>query len=86
MKKMKLWSLFLIVVSVAVLPFALVAVGQPQQMTCWCIKPSQTERKRKHDDYLKAVSSNVAGNEAHANSAYHYAENDERGTASQQAG
>jgi hypothetical protein len=41
---MKPWKAFLIVISVAILPFALVGVGQAQQMTCWYLKPSQTER------------------------------------------
>jgi hypothetical protein len=36
---MKLWKFFLIVISVAVLPSALVAVGQAQQLTCWGLRP-----------------------------------------------
>jgi hypothetical protein len=35
---MKLWKFFLIVISVAVLPSALVAVGQAQQFTCWGLR------------------------------------------------
>ena len=31
--------------SAAILPLALVGVGQAQQMTCWCLKPNQTEGK-----------------------------------------
>jgi len=46
MKNMKLWKVFLIVMSAAILPLALVGVGQAQQMTCWCLKPSQTEGKK----------------------------------------
>jgi hypothetical protein len=40
---MKLWKYFLIAISVAILPFALVGVGQAQQLTCWGLRPSQTE-------------------------------------------
>ena len=40
---MKLWKAFVIAVSVAILPFALVGVGQAQQMTCWGLAPSQTK-------------------------------------------
>jgi len=36
---MKLWKLLLVVMSVAVLPSALVAVGQAQQLTCWGLRP-----------------------------------------------
>jgi hypothetical protein len=46
---MKSWKAFLILLSVAILPFALVGVGQAQQMTCWCLKPSQTERNEHID-------------------------------------
>jgi hypothetical protein len=35
--------------SVAILPFALVGVGQAQQMTCCYLKPSQTERNEHID-------------------------------------
>ena len=42
---MKLWKVFLIAISAAILPFALVGVGQAQQMTCWGLRPSQTEDK-----------------------------------------
>jgi hypothetical protein len=53
---MKPWKAFLIVVmSVAILPFALIGVGQAQQMTCWCLKPTQTERKE-HVDCFKQRS------------------------------
>jgi hypothetical protein len=41
MKTMKLWKAFLIAISVAILPFALVGVGQAQQMTYWCLTPRQ---------------------------------------------
>jgi hypothetical protein len=39
---MKLWKTLLIAISVAILPFALVGVGQAQQMTCWGLRPAQT--------------------------------------------
>lgn len=38
---MKLWKLFLVAMSVATLPFALVAVGQAQQLTCWGLRPTR---------------------------------------------
>jgi hypothetical protein len=38
---MKNWKLLLVAISIAVLPFALVAVGQAQQMTCWGLRPAQ---------------------------------------------
>jgi hypothetical protein len=44
MKNMKLWKVFLIAISVAILPFALVGVGQAQQMNCWGLTPCQTEK------------------------------------------
>ena len=39
---MNLWKL-LVVMCIAVLPFALVAVGQAQQSTCWDLRPVQEE-------------------------------------------
>jgi hypothetical protein len=44
MENMKLWKVFLIAISVAILPFALVGVGQAQQMNCWGLAPCQTEK------------------------------------------
>jgi hypothetical protein len=44
MKNMKLWKTLLIAISVAVLPFALIGVGQAQQLTCWGLRPNLTER------------------------------------------
>lgn len=38
---MKLWKLLLVALSVATLPFALVAVGQAQQLTCWGLRPTR---------------------------------------------
>jgi hypothetical protein len=38
---MKLWKLLLVAMSVATLPFALVAVGQAQQLTCWGLRPTR---------------------------------------------
>jgi len=38
---MKSWKLLLIAISIALLPFALVAVGQAQQLTCWGLRPAQ---------------------------------------------
>jgi hypothetical protein len=46
-KNMKLWKTLLIAISVAILPFALVGVGQAQQLTCWGLRPNLTE----HADY-----------------------------------
>jgi len=40
---MKLWKLLLITMSAATLPFALVAVGQAQQLTCWGLRPTLIE-------------------------------------------
>ena len=42
---MKLFSIFLIVITAMILPLSLVGVGYPQQMTCWCLKPVLTERQ-----------------------------------------
>jgi hypothetical protein len=41
---MKLWKTLLIVASVAILPFALVGVGQAQQLTCWGLRPNLPEK------------------------------------------
>jgi hypothetical protein len=38
---MKFWKSLLVALSVATLPFALVAVGQAQQLTCWGLRPTQ---------------------------------------------
>lgn len=38
---MKLWRLLLVAISVSTLPFALVAVGQAQQLTCWGLNPTR---------------------------------------------
>lgn len=43
MKNMKLWKIFLIAISVAILPFALVGFGQAQEMNCWGLTPCETE-------------------------------------------
>ncbi len=40
---MKLWKLLLVAMSVATLPFALVAVGQAQQLTCWGLRSTLIE-------------------------------------------
>jgi len=40
---MKSWKIFLIAISVAILPFALVGVGQAQEMNCWGLAPCQSE-------------------------------------------
>jgi hypothetical protein len=63
MKRTKLWRIFLIVFSVAVLPFALVAVGQAQQMTCWCIKSIQTPRKSPSYDHPQNLDQNSENTE-----------------------
>jgi hypothetical protein len=77
MKRMKSWNLLLIIVSVAVLPFALVGVGQAQQMTCWYLKPSQTERKREDDNYLQAFYLTTGDAEGHELDVCRSAENEE---------
>ena len=41
---MKLWKTLLIAINVAILPFALVGVGQAQQLTCWGLRPNLPER------------------------------------------
>jgi hypothetical protein len=46
---MKLWKLLLVAMSVATLPFALVAVGQAQQLTCWGLRPTRIEDTAKTD-------------------------------------
>jgi hypothetical protein len=42
-ENMKLWKIFLIAISEAILPFALVGVGQAQEMNCWGLALCQTE-------------------------------------------
>jgi hypothetical protein len=56
MKNMKLWKTILIAISVAILPLALVGVGQAQQLTCWGLRPNLTERT-KHTDFPEQLSS-----------------------------
>ena len=66
---MKLWKTLLIAISVAILPFALVGVGQVQQMTCWGLRPNLTERTedtnfeqlslQKHEDKPERTSDMV---------------------------
>jgi hypothetical protein len=76
MKKGKFWKVFLIVMSAAVLPFALVAVGQAQQMTCWCIKPAQIGRKRLASDRPQSLDQKTEDFEEHANNAWLVVENE----------
>jgi hypothetical protein len=73
-------------VSSAVLLFALVGGGQAQQMTCWCIKPSQTEIKREDDNYLQTFSLKAGDAEGHGHNVCCSAENEEGATARPQAG
>jgi hypothetical protein len=47
---MKLWKFLLVAMSVAVLPFALVAVGQAQQLTCWGLRPARIGDTEKTDN------------------------------------
>lgn len=56
--KMRLWKVLLVLLSVAILPFALVGVGQAQQMNCWGLAPRQVERKEKSDNSKKAPPQN----------------------------
>jgi hypothetical protein len=42
---MKLFSIFLIVITAMILPLSLIGVGYAQQMTCWCLKPIQGKRQ-----------------------------------------
>ncbi|MGD0159832.1 MAG: hypothetical protein ABSB89_05995 [Candidatus Bathyarchaeia archaeon] len=46
---MKLWKTILIAISVAILPLALVGVGQAQQLNCWGLRPNLTERSENAD-------------------------------------
>lgn len=55
---MRLWKIFLVLISVAILPFALVGVGQAQQMNCWGLAPYQGERKEKSDNSEKGSLQN----------------------------
>jgi len=43
-ENMKLWKTFLVALSIAILPFALVGVGQAQQLNCWGLTPSRAEK------------------------------------------
>jgi hypothetical protein len=43
---MKLFSVFLIVITAMILPLSLIGVGYAQQMTCWCLKPVQIEKQK----------------------------------------
>jgi hypothetical protein len=47
---MKLWKALLVALSVAVLPFALVAVGQAQQLTCWGLGTARNEYTEETDN------------------------------------
>jgi len=49
---MKLWKLLLVAMSVATLPFALVAVGQAQQLTCWGLRPTRIGDTEETDNQL----------------------------------
>ena len=49
MKNMKLWKTILIAISVAILPFALVSVGQAQQLNCWGLRPNLTQKTENTD-------------------------------------
>jgi hypothetical protein len=51
-KNMKLWKTLLIAISVAILPFALVGVGQAQQLTCWGLRPNLTEHTNFSEQHL----------------------------------
>ena len=53
-RNMKLWKLILLIMRVAVLPFALVAVGQAQQLTCWGLR-SRVEETEETDNPVPAL-------------------------------
>lgn len=76
MKKAKFWKI-LIILSAAVLPFSLIAVGQAQQMTCWCIESGQTEGKSLTNDYPQRLGQKAENVEEHSNSSLHSAENED---------
>jgi len=46
---MKMWKTILLAISVAILPLALVGVGQAQQLNCWGLRPNLPERTDKTD-------------------------------------
>jgi hypothetical protein len=48
-EKMKIWKVFLVAISIAILPFALVGVGQAQQLNCWGLRPNRSEYSEDDD-------------------------------------
>ena len=75
---MKLWKILLIGISVAILPFALVGVGQAQQMTCWDILAGQTKNERSAFSARHSCQDNADENERErGNSAFCRIENEE---------
>jgi hypothetical protein len=86
MMKTKLWRIFLIAFSVAVLPFALVAVGQAQQMTCWCIKSIQTPRESPGYDNTRNLDQKSENIEERIDDALQLTENEDTENTSKPAG
>ena len=52
---MKLWKLLLVAMSIATLPFALVAVGQAQQLNCWGLRPTRIGYTEETDDPVPSL-------------------------------
>jgi hypothetical protein len=75
MKKAKFWKI-LAVLSLAVLPFSLVAVGQAQQMTCWDIKAGRIERKSLAYHHTQSFDQSGVNAEEHLKSANHSSESE----------
>jgi hypothetical protein len=73
---MKLWKNILIAISVAILPLALVGVGQAQQLTCWGLRPNLTERTD-HTDFPEQLPSQESEDTPKRKSdTVHYAEDE----------
>jgi hypothetical protein len=49
MKIRKFWKVFLLAMSVIVLPLALVGVGQAQQMTCWGLASGRPRKAKSNN-------------------------------------
>ena len=76
-KNMKLWKTVLIAISVAILPLALVGVGQAQQLNCWGLRPNLTERTE-HTNFPEKWSSQESEDDLEIKSeTVHHAEDED---------
>jgi len=69
---MRLWKLLLVVISIVVLPSALVAVGPAQQLTCWGLRgriednkepdvvPDSNQREGSSPSKIHSIGTNIS--------------------------